>query len=57
MQCKSLKEEKFETLIHDLQTSILMVKKVARQNNDLLKYNVTHGGCAKQSIIRFPTKR
>ena len=39
MQCKSLKEEKFETLIHDLQTSILMVKKVARQNNDLLKYN------------------
>ena len=39
MQCKSLKEEKFETLIHDLQTSILMVKKVARQNNDLLKYD------------------
>ena len=39
MQCKSLKEEKFETLIHDLQTSILMVKKVAPQNNDLLKYN------------------
>ena len=33
------RKKKVETLIHDLQTSILMVKKVARQNNDLLKYH------------------